>query len=115
MVVNLWATWCAPCRVEIPALDAAQSRENGVHFIFVNPGESAATVQWYLLAAGLPLQNAVLDTDSLLGPAAGSSGLPTRLFFDAKGNLADRNFDALSTVSLTSKLSLFRPAATASP
>lgn len=107
-VVNLWATWCAPCRAEMPVLAAAQARENGVRFIFVNQGESAATVQQYLSAAGLPLQHVLLDPGSRLGPAAGSSGLPTTLFYDAQGKLVDRHLGALSSVSLASKLRLFR-------
>jgi thiol-disulfide isomerase/thioredoxin len=107
-VVNLWATWCMPCRVEMPVLAAAQSRESGVRFVFVNQGESAATGQQYLSAAGLPLQHVLLYPATRLGPAAGSSGLPTTLFYDAQGKLVDRHLGALSSVSLASKLRLFR-------
>lgn len=107
-VVNLWATWCAPCRAEMPVLAAAQSRESAVRFVFVNQGESAATVQQYLSGAGLPLQHVLLDPGSRLGPAVGSSGLPTTLFYDAEGNLVDRHLGALSSVSLASRLRLFR-------
>ncbi len=110
-VVNLWATWCAPCRVEMPVLAAAQARETTVRFVFVNQGESAITVRQYLVDAGLRLQHVLLDPASQLGPAAGSSGLPTTLFYDADGRLVDRHLGALSSVSLASKLRLFRAAA----
>ena len=43
-VVNLWATWCGPCRAEMPTLAAAQKNTPDVIFVFVNQGESQATV-----------------------------------------------------------------------
>src|SRR5690606_40886240 len=40
-VVNLWATWCPPCRREMPVLRDAQQRYPDIAFIFANQGESA--------------------------------------------------------------------------
>lgn len=48
LVVNLWATWCPPCRREMPVLMQAQQREAGVTFLFVNQGESAQQIADYL-------------------------------------------------------------------
>ena len=45
LVVNMWATWCPPCRRELPTLAAAQKREPGVRFVFADQGEDARTVQ----------------------------------------------------------------------
>nr|WP_319566162.1 TlpA disulfide reductase family protein [uncultured Rhodoferax sp.] len=107
-VVNLWATWCGPCRAEMPTLAAAQQRSPEVAFVFVNQGESNATVATYLQRSGLPLANVWLDPASRLGPAAGSRGLPTTLFFDAKGQRVDAHFGMLNAAALQVQLDRLR-------
>ncbi|MFZ2306680.1 MAG: TlpA disulfide reductase family protein [Rhodoferax sp.] len=104
LVVNLWATWCPPCRREMPELAAAQRQVPGVTFIFANQGENPVTVQKYLTASQLVLANVVLDPGKKLGEQLGSTALPTTLFFDASGRLVDTHIGALSSASLASKL-----------
>ena len=112
MVVNLWASWCPPCRREMPVLAAAQQREAGVNFVFVNQGEDAATAQRYLSAGRLELANVLLDRGAALGREVGSGGLPTTLFYNAGGRLVDTHLGELSAALLASKLSPLRaPAA----
>lgn len=107
-VVNLWATWCPPCRREMPVLAAAQKQETGVNFIFVNQGEDAATAQKYMTQGQLNLANVLLDSGTAFGPAVGSAGLPTTLFYDASGRLVDTHLGELSAASLASKLARLR-------
>jgi thiol-disulfide isomerase/thioredoxin len=104
MVVNLWASWCPPCRREMPVLSAAQQRDAGVTFVFVNQGENAGIAAGYLAAESFVLTNIVLDRGTLLGKAIGSTALPTTLFYDAGGRLVDTHLGALSAASLESKL-----------
>ncbi|MFZ3084445.1 redoxin family protein [Rhodoferax ferrireducens] len=108
MVVNLWASWCPPCRREMPVLAAAQKQQTSLSFVFVNQGEDGETAQHYLTAAGLDLANVVIDPGTALGREAGSGALPTTLFYDANGRLVDTHLGPLSAASLASKLDQFR-------
>jgi len=104
VVVNLWASWCGPCRQEMPVLAAAQQREGRVGFLFVNQGETASAVRAYMAGQGLPLREVLMDPASKLGLAVGSSGLPTTLFYDARGRLVDAHFGVLNAAALESRL-----------
>ena len=110
VVVNLWASWCGPCRVEMPMLAAAQQREPTVAFLFVNQGESPATVQSFLQQQGFTLREVLLDSGSSLGQAIASRGLPITLFFDAKGRQVDAHFGILNPAALESRLRQLRTA-----
>jgi thiol-disulfide isomerase/thioredoxin len=111
MVVNLWATWCPPCRREMPVLAAAQQRASGVSFVFANQGEDALTIEQYLVDGRLELANVVRDPAKALGQQIGSMGLPTTLFYDAEGRLVDTHIGALSAASLAGQLQRLSPAA----
>jgi thiol-disulfide isomerase/thioredoxin len=108
MVVNLWASWCPPCRREMPVLAAAQQQEKQVTFVFANQGEGGTAAQRYLGAGQLNLANVLLDPNTALGRAIGSTALPTTLFYDASGRLVDTHLGELSAASLASKLNRLR-------
>jgi len=108
VVVNLWATWCGPCRQEMPTLAEAQQRDGTVGFLFVNQGEPEATVRTYLASLRAPLREVLLDPGARLGPAVGSRGLPTTLFYDAHGQLVDAHFGVLNAAALESRLRALR-------
>jgi thiol-disulfide isomerase/thioredoxin len=108
LVVNLWATWCPPCRREMPVLAAAQKKEAEIRFVFADQGENAALVQRYLLETRLELGNVLLDPEGALAKEVGSIGLPTTLFYNAEGRLVDTHVGALSEATLASKLERLR-------
>jgi len=54
-VINLWATWCPPCRREMPVLQQAQQNNPNVGFVFVNQGEHEAVIEQYLSKESLLL------------------------------------------------------------
>lgn len=108
LVVNLWATWCPPCRTEMPFLAAAQQQERDIAFVFASQGEDAATVQRYLADSQLVLANVLIDTKRELGREVGSRAFPTTLFYDAGGRLVDVHVGQLSQASLAAKLNRLR-------
>jgi thiol-disulfide isomerase/thioredoxin len=109
MVVNLWASWCPPCRREMPVLAAAQQARADIVFVYANQREDAAAASAFLDRSGVTLRNVVLDSAAALGKAAGSSALPTTLFYDAQGRLIDTHLGELSDASLASKLQKIAP------
>lgn len=107
LVVNLWATWCPPCRREMPVLARAQAGRDDVRFAFVNQGEDESRIRSYLRNENLPLRNVLLDPFSSVMRESGSQGLPTTLFFDADGRLVDVHMGELSEATLARKLKRF--------
>jgi thiol-disulfide isomerase/thioredoxin len=104
IVLNLWATWCPPCRREMPVLEQAQVRYPGVAFVLVNQGEDRTTVREYLDGQGLVLDHVLLDPHSRAMLETNTRGLPTTLFFDAGGRLVDTHMGELTRASLADAL-----------
>ena len=104
MVINLWATWCPPCRREMPVLAEAQREHPGVTFVFANQGEGAGEVSAFLTSQALQLDNVLLDSGGRLGQLVGSRALPTTLFYDAEGRQVGSHLGELSRASLARAL-----------
>lgn len=104
VVVNLWASWCGPCRREMPLLQQAQHARPDVHFVFLNQGETAETVAAYLAEHQIVLRNVLLDRRLQAGAAFGQRALPTTLFFDAGGRLLGTRVGELTPQTLYERL-----------
>lgn len=100
MVINLWATWCGPCRREMPVLFAAQQREPGITFIFVNQGEAMEAVTRFLKGEELPLENVFYDRESVWSRQLGAGAMPTTLFISADGSVVGSHTGELSPATL---------------
>ncbi|MDP9532342.1 TlpA disulfide reductase family protein [Pseudomonas protegens] len=107
LVINLWATWCPPCRREMPVLERAQQQRPDLTFLFVNQGESMQSVATFLATQELNLNNVLFDSGGRLGQAVGSMALPTTLFYSADGRLLSSHLGELSEASLARALENF--------
>lgn len=115
LVINLWATWCPPCRREMPVLEKAQQQRPDLTFLFVNQAESMQSVSTFLATQGLNLDNVLFDGSGRLGQAVGSMALPTTLFYSADGRLLGSHLGELSEASLARALENFDTPSTANP
>ena len=87
VLVNLWATWCAPCVKELPtiqALEAAQKGKLAVIAVSQDMGERAA-VDTFLAGKKLGRFAAYHDSEMALSLDMGVQVLPTTILFDAAG------------------------------
>lgn len=107
LVINLWATWCPPCRREMPVLQQAQHEHPDITFLFVNQGESPQTVSTFLATTGLNLSHVLFDSGGQLAQKVGSMALPTTLFYNAEGRLIGSHLGELSRASLSHALESF--------
>ncbi len=91
VIVNFWATWCPPCRAEMPAMNRAWARieKEGIAMVAINVGEDEDTV--FSFTGDVPIDFPIwLDRD---GEAVGAwpvRGLPTTFVLDPKGRIVYR-------------------------
>jgi len=86
-VVNLWASWCGPCRREMPAFQQAEGRHPEVRFLFINQAEDADRIRDFMAGEGLVLKHILLDPTMAVAKHYGTVGLPVTLFLQKDGTL----------------------------
>jgi peroxiredoxin len=91
LIVNFWATWCPPCREEMPSMERAwqQIEPEGIAMIGINVGEDFDTVFGFTaeIDVSFPL---LLDTDTQVTGAWPIVGLPTTYVLNPEGELVYR-------------------------
>ena len=87
-VVNVWASWCLPCRAEAPLLaQAADSFEDRVTFVGVNVSDRPADAAAFISEFGLDFRH-VADQDRAIPPTLGGAGVPITYFVNSDGSVA---------------------------
>lgn len=104
LVCNFWATWCAPCREELPLLDAAwrKNAANSLQVVGIAV-DNAVNVQEYLktVKIGFPVLVAGAAAIDLMRDLGNRSGaLPFTVMLDAAGRLRERRLGAYSAEAL---------------
>lgn len=104
VVLNFWASWCGPCRVEMPDLQRTSMKYNGRSAIIgVNQGESAATVTDFGNEFGItyPL---LVDSDNMINRLYTINSLPTTVFIDANGIVREVQIGILNQAVLEDRI-----------
>lgn len=88
VVVNFWATWCAPCRIEMPELQSAYKtyQDQNLVILAVNAQEEAPQVRAFFEELGFSFKP-LLDSDGQVGRAYGAPGLPSTFFINRSGEV----------------------------
>jgi thiol-disulfide isomerase/thioredoxin len=96
LVINFWATWCPPCRAEMPLFgDVADKYEESLVVLAINSGESLEQVMAF--APGFSPQIVfLLDSDNSVGDLYRVRGLPTTYFIDGDGFIQAMHIGALT-------------------
>jgi thiol-disulfide isomerase/thioredoxin len=109
LVCNFWATWCAPCREELPLLDAAQQRHEADHGLQVVgiAIDNAANVREFLkkLPLGFPILIGGADAIEVMRRVGNpGGGLPYTVLLDRHGAIRARKLGAYSEAELRGEL-----------
>ena len=113
LVLNFWASWCGPCKSEMPAFQQAYEQEDGVQFLLVNMTggrETQADAEALLAQEGYTFP-VLFDLDLDAAMTYGVTALPTTYFLDAEGNLVAWAQGAINEQTLQQGLDMIRPAA----
>ncbi|MFQ5343028.1 MAG: redoxin domain-containing protein [Anaerolineae bacterium] len=96
LLVNFWATWCPPCRLEMPLLEQTYEKlkDDGLVVLAVDVQEGPELANPYIAEMGLTFPVA-LDRAGAVASAYRVTGLPTSVFVDANGVVTDIHRGAL--------------------
>lgn len=88
LFLHFWASWCAPCRKEMPAIERLQARlgEQGPRVVLINTAEDEETVFEFLAAVATELDS-LLDADGSVTDQWKPRGLPATWLIDPEGRV----------------------------
>jgi thiol-disulfide isomerase/thioredoxin len=100
--LNFWATWCGPCRIEMPSMERIYNefQDDGMVILAVNLGESSAIAGEFMKSNNLSFP-VLLDKDQTVATIYGVRSIPTSYLIDRDGNImamavGAREWDSLS-------------------
>ena len=95
LVINVWASWCAPCRAEMGSLDRLARRHNGkqFHIIGISTDDHADKAQAFVVGAGVSFDN-YLDKNLVLENMLGANRIPLTVLVDKDGKVVRKVYGA---------------------
>ncbi len=109
VVLNFWASWCGPCRMEMPAFERANlAYADQVEIVGINQAESAETITRFAQTTGVsyPL---LVDEDWVVNNKYGVSNLPTTIFVGADGVIREVFVGTMNQAVLEDKINAMLP------
>ncbi len=102
-VVNVWASWCAPCRAEIPALIALSKKYSEVTFIGILTRDNPPTAEAFARRFEIPYPT-LIDDSILIGfkGSLAANAIPSTVVIDRSGKVAGRISGQITVASLSS-------------
>ena len=102
VVVNVWASWCAPCRAEAPTLAALANKYKGVVFVGVLTRDSEVAARAFQNRFQLPYPT-IVDDSVLLGfrNTLSANAIPSTILMDPQGRVAARISGEITVASLS--------------
>jgi thiol-disulfide isomerase/thioredoxin len=101
-VVNVWASWCAPCRAEAPTLAALSEKYTDVAFIGILTRDNPVNAEAFTRRFALPYPT-LIDDSVLIGfrKSLPANAIPSTVVIDKKGNVAARISGEVTVASLS--------------
>jgi len=101
-VVNVWASWCSPCRAEAPTLASLANKYTGVAFIGILTRDNPANAEAFARRFQLPYPT-IIDDSILIGfkGSLPANAIPSTVILDKKGRVAARISGAVTVASLS--------------
>ena len=101
-VVNVWASWCAPCRAEEPALSALARKYSDVEFIGILTRDNPVNAEAFSRKRNIPYPT-LIDDSILVGfrKSLPANAIPSTVVIDKTGKVAARISGAVTVASLT--------------
>jgi len=98
VLVNFWATWCKPCTIEMPAMQASfdKLRDKGIVVLAINELEEDGKVREHIKQHGYTYP-VLMDRDNKVANQFGVFGLPVSVFIDHEGRVQEYIKGALLT------------------
>jgi thiol-disulfide isomerase/thioredoxin len=104
-VINVWASWCSPCRAEEPVLAAMAKKNPDVNFLGILTRDNPVNAEAFIRKNKSPYPT-LIDDSVLLGfsKSLPANAIPTTLVLDAQGRVAGRISGVVTIASLTELL-----------
>jgi peroxiredoxin len=108
--INFWATWCDPCKREMPLMDKQYQlmKNHGIEILAINIAESHLVVDGFIRRLGVSFP-VLLDSDRAVTQRYGVGALPASFFVDKNGIVVDHFVGEMNERIIKEKLDLIKP------